>query len=41
MRAQRRAGGGRTTIERIQLLPKSQQRFVMQMLDTVLQQADR
>ena len=28
-------------IERIQRLPKSQQRFVMQMLDTVLQQADR
>ena len=28
-------------IERIQRLPKSQQRFVMQMLDTVLQQAGR
>lgn len=28
-------------IERIQRLPKAQQRFVMQMLDTVLQQADR
>lgn len=28
-------------IERIQRLPKSQQRFVMQMLDTFLAQADR
>ncbi len=28
-------------IERIQKLPKSRQRFVMEMLDTVLQQADR
>jgi transcriptional regulator with XRE-family HTH domain len=28
-------------IERIQRLPKAQQRFVMQMLDTVLQQASR
>jgi transcriptional regulator with XRE-family HTH domain len=28
-------------IERIQRLPKAQQRFVMQMLDTVLAQADR
>jgi transcriptional regulator with XRE-family HTH domain len=28
-------------IERIQRLPKSQQKFVMQMLDTVLQQAGR
>jgi transcriptional regulator with XRE-family HTH domain len=28
-------------IERIQQLPRSQQRFVMQMLDTVLQQAAR
>jgi hypothetical protein len=28
-------------IERIQKLPKSRQRFVMEMLETVLQQADR
>jgi transcriptional regulator with XRE-family HTH domain len=28
-------------IERIQRLPKSRQRFVMEMLDTVLQQTDR
>jgi hypothetical protein len=28
-------------IERIQRVPKAQQRFVMQKLDTVLQQADR
>jgi hypothetical protein len=28
-------------MERIQRLPKAQQRFVMQMLDTVLQQAAR
>jgi transcriptional regulator with XRE-family HTH domain len=28
-------------IERIQKLPKSRQRFVMEMLDTVLQQTDR
>jgi hypothetical protein len=28
-------------IERIQKLPKTQQRFVMQMIDTVLQQASR
>jgi transcriptional regulator with XRE-family HTH domain len=28
-------------IERIQQLPRTQQRFVMQMLDTVLQQASR
>jgi hypothetical protein len=28
-------------IERIQKLPKSQQRFVMEMLDTVLAQASR
>jgi hypothetical protein len=27
--------------ERIQKLPKSRQRFVIEMLDTVLQQADR
>lgn len=28
-------------IERIQQLPRTQQRFVMQMLDSVLQQASR
>lgn len=28
-------------IERIQQLPRTQQKFVMQMLDTVLQQAGR
>jgi len=28
-------------VERIQRLPKAQQRFVMQMIDTVLQQAAR
>ncbi len=28
-------------IERIQKLPKSHQRFVMEMLETVLRQADR
>jgi transcriptional regulator with XRE-family HTH domain len=28
-------------IERIQKLPKSRQRFVMEMIDTVLQQSDR